>query len=104
MEQQLQSVNHAEFSAKPMKPNLPFRPFENIDTVQQKRRARLDEFGTVRSTYESSYHHPPIKPIDWSKEYVALAKDGVLLNRQNTEAFRAHSSEKHKRSRWGGPL
>lgn len=100
----VQSVNNAEFDLKPLKPNPPFRPFENIDTINQKRRKRVDPLKTVESTYESSYNHPPIDPIDWSKEYFAVAKEGVLLHRENTEAFRAHSSEKHKRSRWGGPL
>jgi hypothetical protein len=99
-----ESVNNAEFDLKPMKPNPPFRPFENIDTLNHKRRTRTDKMATVPSTYESSYHHPPIKPIDWSQEYLSMARGGVLLNRENTEAFRAHSSEKHKRSRWGGPL
>jgi hypothetical protein len=110
MEQPMQSINSIEFDAKPryeMKPNPPFRPFENINTVNQKRRLRTDRddpIKFVRSTYESAYHHPPIPPIDWAEIYGAKANGGVLLTRENTEAFRASSSEKDKRSRWGGPL
>merc|ERR550537_2123536 len=98
MEQVPQSVNNAEFDLKPLKPNPPFRPFENIDTINHKRRMRTDPLETAKSTYESSYNHPPIKPIDWAQEYNTMAKEGVLLHRENTEALRAHSSEKHKRS------
>merc|ERR1719281_1864425 len=100
MESVTQSVNNAEFDLKPLKPNIPFRPFENITTLNHKRRVRTDKMETVKSTYDTSYNHPPIPPIDWAEEYAAMAKNGVLLHRENTEAFRAVSSEKHKRSRW----